>query len=52
MNNKTSLRPGRNRSNIAIAEDKFTENLPLLFDISRYDAKEHLSEDFLFLEDQ
>ena len=51
MNNKTSLRPGRNRSNKAIAEEeKFKENLPILFDISRSDAKVHLSEeDFFFL---
>ena len=34
MNIKTSLRPARNHSIKAIAhEDKFTENLPFLFDI-------------------
>ena len=54
MNIKTSLCPGRNRSNKAIAEEeKFTENFLLLFDILRSDAKEHLSEeDFLSLKDQ
>ena len=51
MNIKTSLPTGRNRSNKAIAEEeKFTKTLPLLFDILRSDAKEHLTEeDFLFL---
>jgi len=54
MNIKTSLRPGWNRTNKAIAkEEKFTENLRQLFDISKPDAKQNLSEeDFLFLKDQ
>ena len=49
VNIETILLPGQNRGNAAIVEEeKFTENLPLLFDITRADAKKHLREEAFF----